>query len=256
MKKIFTICSLFVISLSISQTSISLKHLTPNFPIPNDSVLNFTVAAYATENHDVDIRNISAVTHVYKLIIRDMNVNAGSNPNYCFAGACYGYGGSPTSYSCANTLTLNPGQSAASFTPLPFNLKADFDEGPVAGYTFVKYVIYDVANPSDSARVYLRYNPTLSGIKTNADVLESVSNIFPNPTSLNTNVAVTLKGEADVKIQVYNSLGALIYNAPIQKFTPGKHNIPINCSDFNSGLYFVSVLAGDSKITKRLIVNK
>lgn len=257
MKKIFTFFALLICGLGFSQTSIHMIDTTNHFNIlTNDTVMPRNVGVGATRTEVVDIKNISAVTHTYSVIKREIKLNLALTTNsatayFCFGSTCYGAG----TFTAGSTVVLTPGQKISDLAGT-YPLSVDFDESPTTqGYSYIKYVIYDINNYSDSAGVAWKYNQAL-GVKNVADVLESVSNVYPNPSHENASVAITLKSDADVKVQVYNSLGALVYNGANQKFTPGKHNIAINCSDLNSGLYFVSVLAGENKITKRLIVNK
>ena len=260
MKKIFTFCALLISVLGFSQTSMQMIDTTFHFNVPDDSILARQINPGApTKSEVIDVQNTSTVTNVYCVIKRVIVLNQAlttnsASPYFCFGASCYGSG----TYTSLATVTLSPGQKISQLTgvPKPYPLSTDFDESPtIKGYSFIKYTIYNVNNLADSVRVGFKFNSAL-GIENIANVLESVSNVYPNPSHENASVAITLKSDAEVKVQVYNSLGALVFTAPIQKFSPGKHNVAINCSDLNSGLYFVSVLAGENKITKRLIVNK
>jgi hypothetical protein len=50
-------------------------------------------------------------------------------------------------------------------------------------------------------------------------------------------------------------IGSLVYDENEQQLS-GKNKLNIDCTNFNSGLYFITVTAGNSKVTKRLVVNK
>lgn len=72
---------------------------------------------------------------------------------------------------------------------------------------------------------------------------------YPNPTS--DFVTITLKNNSDLisTISVYDVLGKQIMNVKSSSFTE-----TINLSHVNSGIYFVEVTSGTSKVIKKLIV--
>ena len=92
-------------------------------------------------------------------------------------------------------------------------------------------------------------------VEENVNAIESVGNLYPNPSSNIAGFSLTLTHESTVKVQVYNSLGSLVYNGSEQLLN-GKNKLAVDCANFNNGLYFVTVTAGNSKVTKRLVVNK
>ncbi len=253
MKKIFTICTLSLISfLSFSQSSMKLNHKAPLFNLPNDSILIVAVTASTSTQDRIDIQNTSAVTKTFLLhkMVIALNNAPLTDLTFCFGGACFG------AATQTAQITLPAGIKASQLGTNYFDLYADYQEGTWAGYSYVKYTFKDVANMNDSMSVRIKYNPTLAGVKSITNVLEFVSEVYPNPSNDNASLSISLKQENDIKIQIYNCIGAMVYNGASQKYSPGKNKVSINCSDFNSGLYFVSVLAGDSKISRRLIVNK
>ncbi|HRD37939.1 MAG TPA: T9SS type A sorting domain-containing protein [Bacteroidia bacterium] len=131
----------------------------------------------------------------------------------------------------------------------------DLVEGTTQGLYTVRYKLYNVNNANDTLSFTVRYNSFLN-VSENKSVIESASDVFPNPANTNAFVNVTLKNEGAVKVQIYNSLGALVYSGNEQKFAPGKHKVNFDCGSLNSGIYFVTLNAGESKITKRMVINK
>jgi hypothetical protein len=259
MKKTFTFCAVLVSLLGFSQ-SLKMYHMGPSYPVPNDTTFSYNInPGDPTINDIIDIKNTGNTTKTYKVIKRVITLNQGpitntnsASPYFCFGGTCYG--NLTYTSSAVATLTMNQSTSQIAGTYNP--LSADFDESPtVKGYSYVKYTFYDINNISDSVRVGFKFNASLLGIKTNANILEYVSEVYPNPSNENASISISLKQDVDVKLQVYNCLGSLI-NTTSQKYAPGKNKISIDCSDLNAGIYFVSVSAGDAKMTRRLIVNK
>jgi len=185
--------------------------------------------------------------------------NGGSFPDsyFCFGYNCFGSSVNtpPTS---ADYCVLGPNGTSAS----PYdNSKAngtpfviDLVEGTIQGYYLIKYKVYNVNDASDTLTFSVRYNAIL-GVKEIANTIESVSDVFPNPSTNVANLSLTLTQESPVKIQVYNSLGVVVYSANDHKLA-GKNKLSVDCANLSSGLYFVAITAGESKITKRLVVNK
>ena len=110
-------------------------------------------------------------------------------------------------------------------------------------------------NANDTLTFTVKYNEFLS-VAENNSIIESASDVFPNPSNSTAYIALNMNQENQVKVQVYNTLGALVINNQEQKLSQGKNKIAIDCANLTSGLYFVSVTAGSSKVTKRLVINK
>lgn len=64
--------------------------------------------------------------------------------------------------------------------------------------------------------------------------------LMPNPASSYSNIAVNFKSEADVKVEVYSSTGALVASKAYGKLS-GAYNLPVNTQEYASGVYFVKV---------------
>jgi hypothetical protein len=82
--------------------------------------------------------------------------------------------------------------------------------------------------------------------------LVTMFNIFPNPTSDVTTLAVSLNQSADLAIEIYNAMGQLVYAADKGTTQAGNHNFTLDFNNLESGIYFVNVIAGDSKVSKRV----
>ena len=126
-----------------------------------------------------------------------------------------------------------------------------------SSHTIIYSVKKNIFEYSDSVAIKTAIDNFLNavGIKDQESGIDSFSNIYPNPSTGNANITVDLTEEVAVKIEVYNSFGSLVYRGAEQKLI-GKNKLSIDCTNFNSGLYFVIVTAGNSKVTKRLVVNK
>lgn len=77
--------------------------------------------------------------------------------------------------------------------------------------------------------------------------------LYPNPASTYLFIDYDIIFVKEAKIQIYNSIGAVVYNKIVED---KQDNIKISVADFNNGLYFCS-LQIDGKLinTKKLLVN-
>lgn len=276
MKKTFTLFALIFTGIFNAQSQ-SLEAWTLNTAATGTVVAltNGTEVAYITSASDptvtsttnvkVKFKNISATTNTYNIIRRDVVLNTAltftvpqttvsAKAYFCFGdmGSCYDQ---TTFEPTSDFVTLGPG--AETSLANGNNIITDLDETYDIGYSEVNYKLYNMAtgkNGPDTLSWTFKYNQLLS-VNENANVLESVSNIYPNPSTNNANITVVLTDEVPVKVQVYNSLGALIYTGAEQHLS-GKNKLAVDCTNFNNGLYFITVTAGNSKVTKRLVVNK
>lgn len=70
--------------------------------------------------------------------------------------------------------------------------------------------------------------------------------IYPNPT--NSLVSINLKEPGFYKIEVSNSIGQLIYSDLLEG-----DEVQLDLSKFNIGIYFITVISSESRITKNVI---
>ena len=79
--------------------------------------------------------------------------------------------------------------------------------------------------------------------------LESYIRVFPNPA----NDYLTIESAFVInKIQIYNSLGALVYNAN----TSNSARTNINVQDLSNGIYSIEIMTQNGRIVKKLVVQK
>jgi hypothetical protein len=93
---------------------------------------------------------------------------------------------------------------------------------------------------------------TIQSINENAFALSN-SVLYPNPASQQTNISMNLNGNSPIKVIVYNAIGQSMKEAEF-KGAAGENIINLNVEDLKSGIYFVSIQAGEAKGTKKLIV--
>ncbi|MCG3166746.1 MAG: hypothetical protein POELPBGB_02527 [Bacteroidia bacterium] len=77
--------------------------------------------------------------------------------------------------------------------------------------------------------------------------------VFPNPFSEATMLSFTLKQLCDVTIDVYDIKGQKVFTEHKEKLT-GEQRISLNRSALQSGVYLVSISAGNEKLNRKIII--
>ena len=79
--------------------------------------------------------------------------------------------------------------------------------------------------------------------------------IYPNPTNSSSSVEFTPSSNSKVNIIVYDVTGRMVEQIILNANSGVRSKYLINSSNqLNSGIYFVTVLIGNNKITKKLII--
>lgn len=261
MKKTFTLFALIFAGIFNAQSQ-SLEAWTWDsslsttvVALSNGTVVPYTTTANNVTTVKVKFKNTSSTnTYTYNVIRKDVALHSTAVAYFCFGdmGSCYTeLVTEPTS----DFTVLGPGASTSNSN----HMITDIQEASTVGYSEVNYKIFNMATGktgpgADTLSWTFKFNQLLN-VNENTNVLENVSNVYPSPSTNNANITVVLTDEASVKVQVFNSLGALVYNGAEQQLS-GKNKLAVDCANFNNGLYFITVTAGNAKVTKRLVVNK
>ena len=80
--------------------------------------------------------------------------------------------------------------------------------------------------------------------------------VFPNPTTNFADVSFKLKNANNVKMEVYNAMGALVASENAGTLAKGNHKMAFNGADLNAGLYFVNLTIGNYTVTKKITLTK
>ena len=75
---------------------------------------------------------------------------------------------------------------------------------------------------------------------------------YPNPFNPTTQIRFYNPKTAQIKIDIYDSLGRLVETINNQIYTPGNHSIEFNASNLTSGIYFYSVSADNFQKTGKM----
>jgi hypothetical protein len=80
-----------------------------------------------------------------------------------------------------------------------------------------------------------------------------LSQNFPNPSSLTTDISFYVEGNDEATVTVYNMLGAVATSQTIKTVT-GENKVTINTSELAAGTYIYTLKYRGAKATKRMIV--
>ena len=96
------------------------------------------------------------------------------------------------------------------------------------------------------------YNAAPLAIKPISNI--SALSIFPYPTSNLLNVNVQLAQSTEVSFEVTNTLGQVVLAGPAEIQNAGNNSFTINTAKMQSGVYYVSFIAGTEKTSKMFAV--
>ena len=132
------------------------------------------------------------------------------------------------------------------------HLMINIDDSP--GLTLSTVPDHD---PQDNRQIYsVRPISDLINVSINtpeAKNLVELSEIYPNPAQGIASIAVTLAKAANVSISLYNLVGQVVSSQNLSLQT-GARMLPVDVSNLKSGVYFCTVKAGDTAVTKKLVV--
>jgi hypothetical protein len=84
--------------------------------------------------------------------------------------------------------------------------------------------------------------------------LFSIGQNYPNPFSGTTQVDVNLQKSADMTIEILNTLGQVVSTQSYKSVTPGTHTFNLDAADLSSGIYFYTIRANGSALTRKMSV--
>lgn len=102
--------------------------------------------------------------------------------------------------------------------------------------------------------VRLTFNPSV-GIE-DAERLAGVGlgQNFPNPSNGTTTIPYDLARTAQVTMELFDLSGKLVQRMPQGTRAPGSYRIQLNTEALQAGVYFYTLTAGDTRITKRMVI--
>ena len=107
---------------------------------------------------------------------------------------------------------------------------------------------------SNESEAFMDFDVDLD-VSTKDAILSNSVNVYPSPATDNFNVAFDLGKNSNVEILILNAVGALVDTQTLSNQI-GTQLVNISTREFNNGLYYVKVKAGNNVITKTINVIK
>lgn len=173
---------------------------------------------------------------------------------------------------CTNTDTVtlyvlgNPGLPSVSevldslmCTPSYFAYQWYYNGSPISGATNQNYnftlngnYYVEVFNSLGCSTVSAVFVVNDVGVAENINALSL--NVYPNPTSNNFTVEYVLEKSENVKINLMNVTGQLIYSEDVDA-TVGTNKKQISFQENANGIYYLQVITNESLVTKKIVKN-
>jgi hypothetical protein len=109
----------------------------------------------------------------------------------------------------------------------------------------------------DNNIVYMKVlKADITGIKETKPFIYDydVSQNFPNPFKSNTEILVNLRKVADIKLDVFSITGQQVFETQITDAKVGMNSIKVDAKAMSPGIYFYTVTAGNSSVTKKMTI--
>jgi hypothetical protein len=103
--------------------------------------------------------------------------------------------------------------------------------------------------------VYLTVSPLPVNVNENVSQSLEISQNYPNPFNGKTYIEVTLNKASNVSMEVYTLTGQKVAMNDCGFKAADSHNIAIDGSQLTTGIYFYTVTAGESKVTRKMMVD-
>ncbi|MBI9064120.1 MAG: T9SS type A sorting domain-containing protein [Marinilabiliaceae bacterium] len=80
--------------------------------------------------------------------------------------------------------------------------------------------------------------------------------IYPNPASVSINLDLSLNEPGELLVKIFNLKGQLAKIVSYEQLSAGDNTLEIDCGDFNSGEYILSIKASDGISSHKVIISK
>ena len=160
----------------------------------------------------------------------------------------------PNTYYNANTFTLWTQYQSFGLLPTAGGVTLYYECNGVGGYQYLQ----DGENYLQNMSVWVKVttDPFVS-VSENDGLVMQIGQSKPNPTNGLTTINYELSKQANnVSLIIYDITGKHVINFNEGEQTSGKHDITIDGSALEAGVYFYSVIADGVKITRKMTVVK
>lgn len=118
---------------------------------------------------------------------------------------------------------------------------------------FISSNVYNTTSLSDGSF----YFTGVTGVKDDGELPSgySITNNFPNPFNPTTRLGVTLPGDGNVRVNVYNILGQKVTESIQKYFTAGTHFLDLELYGLPSGIYIAQISIDDKyTVNKKMML--
>ena len=96
----------------------------------------------------------------------------------------------------------------------------------------------------------------VSTVSVDEDRLVGDVNIYPNPASEVINIDLNLATDAEVAVEVVNTIGQVVLSKDATEMFAGENNLRLDVSGLESGIHLVNIVSGDKVTTKTISIVK
>ncbi|HXB12273.1 MAG TPA: T9SS type A sorting domain-containing protein [Bacteroidia bacterium] len=100
---------------------------------------------------------------------------------------------------------------------------------------------------------YPRAAASTLGIVEQSELLNTIR-VYPNPNNGDATISFELKQDANVKLDIFNSMGQLIRSTNKGNQSSGTHLMNLDGQDLPSGMYFINLTAGGHTVSKKVSI--
>lgn len=247
MKKLFSkaaFAAFFITGTLSAQSSMEIHDVFGN--IVDGDTMYYYVPVNGTHYTDFHQYNLRDTAITYKVKKTQVAMTATSSAWFCIY---YNSDANNPQSQCYIPSTMNSGDFVTDSAAHNL-LLADFAAGANTGVSIVTYKFYDKYNTADSSVITLIYNVTPVGVQESSAA--SITSMYPNPADENATIQFSNGSVENATIQITDVAGRVVFSRSMNS-SNGTFTVP--CSEWERGMYMVSVLAED-RITsvQRLIV--
>ncbi|MCX6273008.1 MAG: T9SS type A sorting domain-containing protein [Bacteroidetes bacterium] len=142
--------------------------------------------------------------------------------------------------------------SVSARTNLYIHIVYQFDDQPGMSSR------WEADSYGDNTISYMKVTKTNFGtldINNFPDVPNSVSQNYPNPFCNHSYIKIHINIACDVSMKITNMLGQEIFDKSYGFLSSGNHQIILDASTYRPGIYFYTVMIGNTTYSKKMIIN-
>jgi agmatine deiminase len=202
-----------------------------------------------------DIATLYAASDVSNVAYNKIYVPLTQNDVVTTYGKNLGYKGSYVNYYIANNVVLVPNYNDPNDAVANAIIQGLHPERTVIGID-----CRNLYENGGMVHCVTQQQPTASastGIKDNSKEGIKIGRNFPNPFNQTTTINLSLIANANVQINIYNSLGQIISNPINSNYSSGNHSLTISADYLQNGIYTYWVTIDNrNSLSGRMVVSK